>query len=108
MKNINKIWIIVIIISSVVLSFCMIAKPVEAKVVKNYKVTSLRAGGGGSSGGSSSRSSSNGSRSTHTSNTNRRYGILDFLSSMLNAHFNDSNDLYRINCIIYKSITLIF
>ena len=85
MKNINKIWIIVIIISSVVLSFCMIAKPVEAKVVKNYKVTSLRAGGGGSSGGSSSRSSSNGSRSTHTSNTNRRYGILDFLSSMLNA-----------------------
>ena len=32
MKNINKIWIIVIIISSVVLSFCMIAKPVDHPV----------------------------------------------------------------------------
>lgn len=85
MQNINKIWILVIIISSIVLSFYIIPKPVEAKILKNYKVTSLRAGGGGSSGGSSSGGSSSGSRSVHTSNTNRSYGILDFLSSILNA-----------------------
>ena len=85
MQNINKIWILVIIISSILLSFYIIPKPVEAKILKNYKVTSLRAGGGGSSGGSSSGGSSSGSRSTHTSNTKRNYGILDFLSSILNA-----------------------
>ena len=85
MKNINKIWILVIIISSIVLSFYIIPKPVEAKILKNYKVTSLRAGGGGSSGGSSSGGSSSGSRSAHTSNTNRSYGILDFLSSIVNT-----------------------
>lgn len=69
MKNINKIWIILITLTITISCILVMPKTVDAQIARNYKVISLRAGGGTSSSGGSSGTSSNRTTTSNGSGT---------------------------------------
>ena len=69
MKNINKIWIILITLTITISCILVMPRTANAQIARNYKVISLRAGGGTSSSGGSSGTSSNRTTTSNGSGT---------------------------------------